>query len=139
VATPKEPFEFHATFSRLDEGLEALHESVKKLREAAGRGEDDVNIMHFEIALAEIGANVLTHGRPDEADPPVEYELRLEQNTARALFVDRGPAVQDFQTRAMPDAASEAGRGLPMARWLLDELVYRRDGEANNWRLVKRL
>jgi serine/threonine-protein kinase RsbW len=95
--------------------------------------------MHFEIALAEIGANVLTHGRPQHIDPPVEYELRLEQDTALASFVDRGPAVLDFATRAMPDTESESGRGLPMARWLLDELLYKRDGEVNRWRLVKRL
>lgn len=134
-----EPFEFHATFSQLDEGLETLHESVKLLREASGRSPDDTNLMHFEIALAEIGANVLTHGRPNNVDAPVEYDLRLVQDIARASFVDRGPAVLDFATRAMPDTASESGRGLPMARWLLDELIYKRDGEVNKWRLVKRL
>ncbi|MDQ2923204.1 MAG: ATP-binding protein [Candidatus Dormibacteraeota bacterium] len=109
------------------------------MRDAAGRGQDDVNIMHFEIALAEIGANVLTHGRPNHAGPPVEYDLRLEYATARATLVDRGPAVTDFLTREMPDPSSEAGRGLPLARWLLDELVYQRDGEANKWVLVKKL
>jgi len=119
--------------------LEKLHESIKLLRDASGRRPDDTNLMHFEIALAEIGANVLTHGRPQHIDPPVEYELRLEQDTALASFVDRGPAVLDFATRAMPDTESESGRGLPMARWLLDELLYKRDGEVNRWRLVKRL
>ena len=130
---------FHATFSQLDEGLEKLHESVKLLREASGRKPDDTNVMHFEIALAEIGANVLTHGRPNHVDPPIEYELRLEQGAALASFIDRGPAVLDFATRAMPDTESESGRGLPMARWLLDELLYKRDGEVNRWKLVKRL
>jgi serine/threonine-protein kinase RsbW len=139
VGSRAEPFEFHATFSQLEEGLEKLHESIQLLREASGRGLDDTNLMHFEIALAEIGANVLTHGRPKHVDPPVEYELRLEQDTALASFIDRGPAVLDFATRAMPDADSESGRGLPMARWLLDELLYKRDGEVNRWRLVKRL
>ncbi|HEV1992554.1 MAG TPA: ATP-binding protein [Candidatus Dormibacteraeota bacterium] len=134
-----EPFEFHATFSQLDEGLEKLHESVQLLRDASGRGPDDTNVMHFEIALAEIGANVLTHGRPNNFDLPVEYELRLEHDTALASFIDRGPAVLDFATRAMPDTSSESGRGLPMARWLLDELLYKRDGEVNRWRLVKQL
>ncbi len=95
--------------------------------------------MHFEIALAEIGANVLTHGRPTGVDPPVEYELRLHEDTVRASFIDRGPPVHEFLTRAMPELTSEAGRGLPMARWLLDELLYQRDGEVNKWRLVKRL
>ncbi|HXM73422.1 MAG TPA: ATP-binding protein [Candidatus Dormibacteraeota bacterium] len=134
-----EPFEFHATLSHLDEGLEALHESVRKLREASGRSADDRNLMHFEIALAEIGANVLTHGRPAGTDPPVEYRLWLDDDTAHASFVDGGPPVEEVLSRAMPDQESEAGRGLPMARWLLDDLLYKRDGEVNRWRLVKRL
>jgi serine/threonine-protein kinase RsbW len=137
--TSTEPFEFHATLSHLDEGLETLHESVRKLREASGRGQEDRNLMHFEISLAEIGANVLTHGRPNEADPPIEYALQLAQDKVLASFVDRGPAVHEFLSRAMPDPTSEAGRGLPMARWLLDELIYQREGEANKWRLVKLL
>jgi serine/threonine-protein kinase RsbW len=139
VRSHTEPFEFHATLSHLDEGLETLHESVRQLREATGRGADDRNLMHFEIALAEIGANVLTHGRPAGTDPPVEYRLWLEDDTAKASFVDGGPSVDEVLSRVMPDATSEAGRGLPMARWLLDELLYKRDGEVNQWRLVKRL
>jgi serine/threonine-protein kinase RsbW len=134
-----EPFEFHATLSHLDEGLETLHESVRKLREASGRDKDDRNVMHFEIALAEIGANVLTHGRPAGTDPPVEYRLWLDDDMAKASFVDGGPAVEEVLSRVMPDPTSEVGRGLPMARWLLDELLYKRDGEVNQWRLVKRL
>ena len=139
MASHSEPFEFHATLAHLDEGLETLHDSVQKLREATGRGPDDRNLMHFEIALAEIGANVLTHGRPSGTDPPVEYRLWVDDDTAHALFVDGGPAVEEVLSRAMPDASSEEGRGLPMARWLLDELLYKRDGEVNRWRLVKRL
>jgi serine/threonine-protein kinase RsbW len=139
LATHSEPFEFHATLSQLDEGLESLHESVRRLRESTGHGEDDRNLMHFEIALAEIGANVLTHGRPSGTDPPVEYRLWLDGDTVHASFVDGGPAVEEVLARAMPDASSEEGRGLPMARWLLDELLYKRDGEVNRWRLVKRL
>jgi serine/threonine-protein kinase RsbW len=139
VRSHTEPFEFHATLSHVDEGLEALHESVRKLREASGRSADDRNLMHFEIALAEIGANVLTHGRPAGTDPPVEYRLWLDDDTAHASFVDGGPPVEEVLSRAMPDQESEAGRGLPMARWLLDDLLYKRDGEVNRWRLVKRL
>ncbi|MEA2634533.1 MAG: hypothetical protein QOH92_1300, partial [Chloroflexota bacterium] len=41
--------------------------------------------------------------------------------------------------RDMPDTESESGRGLPMARSLLDEMGYERDGDVNRWRLVKRL
>ena len=139
MASHSERFEFSATLSHVDEGLETLHESIQKLRESSGRGADDRNLMHFEIALAEIGANVLTHGRPAGTDPPVEYRLWLDDDTAHASFVDGGPPVEEVLSRVMPDPSSEEGRGLPMARWLLDELLYKRDGEVNRWRLVKRL
>jgi len=39
----------------------------------------------------------------------------------------------------MPAPESEDGRGLAMARSLLDDLGYERDGNVNRWRLVKRL
>jgi serine/threonine-protein kinase RsbW len=139
VASDPEPFEFHATLSHLDEGLETLHDSVQRLRESTGRGQEDRSLMRFEIALAEIGANVLTHGRPEGTDPPVEYSLRFDHGAALAEFIDRGPPAHNSINRGMPDHSSESGRGLPMARSLLDELGYERDGEINKWRLVKRL
>jgi serine/threonine-protein kinase RsbW len=113
---------------------------VHKLRERAGGAVDDTNVMLFESALAEIGANVLTHGRhegPDDA--PVEYRLRLEGHMAMATFTHRGPPLRDQVARAMPDPLSESGRGLAIARQVLDELGYEREGDMNKWRLVKRL
>ncbi len=97
-------FEFRASLSDLGEGLDVLHQSVERLRRAAGRNADDLAVILFETALAEIGGNVLTHGRP------------------------RGPSLE-----------REDGRGLAIARSLLDELGYERDGDLNRWRLVKRL
>jgi serine/threonine-protein kinase RsbW len=113
---------------------------VQLLRERVAGGVDDTNVMLFESAVAEIGANVLTHGRREgPADAPVEYKLRLEGHTAMATFTDRGPPLHNQLTRAMPEPTSEAGRGLAIARQVLDELGYEREGEVNKWRLVKRL
>lgn len=96
--------------------------------------------MLFESALAEIGANVLTHGRSEgPADAPVDYKLRLEGHLAVATFTDRGPPLHNHLTRAMPEHSSESGRGLAIARQVLDELGYEREGDINTWRLVKRL
>lgn len=95
--------------------------------------------MLFETALGEIGANVLTHGRPAGVDHHVEYVLRFADGHAVASFTDQGPPVHEHLGRPMPEVTSETGRGLAMARSLLDELGYERDGEVNKWRLMKRL
>jgi serine/threonine-protein kinase RsbW len=113
---------------------------VHLLRERTGGAVDETNVMLFESALAEIGANVLTHGRSQgPSDAPVEYRLRLDGHMAMATFTDRGPPLHNQLSRAMPDPLSETGRGLAIARQVLDELGYEREGEINKWRLVKRL
>ena len=132
-------FEFHTTLHHLDEGLNVLHASVQLLRESTGLPPHDRNLMLFETALAEICANVLTHGRPLGSDYAVEYVLRLDEGTALASFTDHGPPVHDHLAREMPDPLSESGRGLAMARSLLDQLGYVRERDTNKWRLVKHL
>jgi serine/threonine-protein kinase RsbW len=110
------------------------------MRERVGNAVDETNLMLFESALAEIGANVLTHGRREgPADAPVDFGLRLEGHMAMATFTDRGPPLHNHLTRAMPEPSSESGRGLAIARQVLDELGYEREGDINTWRLVKRL
>jgi serine/threonine-protein kinase RsbW len=132
-------FEFRASFSDLAEGLDVLHASVERLRQATGRAADDRPLMLFETALGEIGSNVLTHGRPARTDPPVEYALRLSGQTVVASLTDSGPPVHEHLADPMPGADSERGRGLALARTLLDDLGYERDGDVNRWRLVKKL
>lgn len=134
-----EAFEFHATFSDLDEGLDVLHSSIEHLRRATGRAADDRPLMLFETALGEIGSNVLTHGRPPGTDKPIDYELRFERGVLEASLTDSGAPVHEHLAREMPGHDSEEGRGLAMARSLLDELGYEREGRVNRWRLVKRL
>jgi serine/threonine-protein kinase RsbW len=113
---------------------------VQLLRERAAGAVDDTNVMLFESALAEIGANVLTHGRREgAADAPVEYVLRLDGHLALATLTDRGSPFHNHLIRSMPVETSESGRGLANARQVLDELGYEREGEINKWRLVKRL
>ena len=109
------------------------------MRDRGGPALDETGVMLFESALAEIGANALTHGRADAKGSAVEFELRLVGRTATATFIDRGPPVHNHLTRSMPEPTSETGRGLAIARQVLDELGYERDGEVNRWRLVKRL
>jgi serine/threonine-protein kinase RsbW len=119
--------------------LEALHESVQQLRERAGRPADDLNLMLFETALAEIGSNVLVHGLPADRPLSVEYRLEWDGSSAVAWLTGQGPPVHNHLTRAMPSRTQERGRGLAIAGRILDELTYQREGKVNTWRLVKRL
>jgi len=113
---------------------------MQLLRDKGPSTLDETNIMLFESALSEIGANVLTHGRKDSpTDEAVDFRLTLEGHMALATFVDHGPPVHNHLTRAMPDRFTESGRGLAIACQVLDELGYEREGEINKWRLVKRL
>jgi anti-sigma regulatory factor (Ser/Thr protein kinase) len=139
VRSKHEAFEFHATFSELDEGLDVLHRSIERLRQATGRTPDDRGLILFETALGEIGSNVLTHGRPPGTEKPVDYALRFERGVVEASLTDSGAPVHEHLGREMPEYESEQGRGLAIARQLLDELGYERDGGLNRWRLVKRL
>jgi anti-sigma regulatory factor (Ser/Thr protein kinase) len=110
------------------------------MRDRVAGAVDETNVLLFESALGEIGANVMTHGRKEgPAEAPVEYRLRLEGHMALATFIDRGPPLHNQLARAMPEPTSESGRGLAIARQVLDELGYEREGEFNTWRLVKRL
>ena len=119
--------------------MEILHDSVVRLRQAAGRDYDDRGISQLETALGEIGANVLTHGSPTGSVHRVEYILQMDGGSAIASFTDSGPQVHNHLARPMPAPTSEVGRGLALARLLLDELGYRREDGVNRWRLVKRL
>lgn len=134
----RDVLEIHATFAGLDEGLDVLHRSVEQLREATGRGTDDPALMQFETALAEIGGNALSH-TGTTVEKPVEFVMRWNPANVVAWIVDPGPQVDGAWAREMPPATSEAGRGLPLARFLLDELNYEHVGGRNRWRLVKHL
>jgi serine/threonine-protein kinase RsbW len=124
----------------LEDGLDTLHRSIQLVREQTGRDAGDRPLILFETALAEIGSNVLRYAHPAGSDQPkVEYELTLNSETLTALLTDWGPPLHNQLTRAMPATSNEAGRGLAIARKVLDELGYQREGEVNTWRLVKRL
>ena len=113
---------------------------MELLRARIGRESGDRNLILFETALAEIGSNVLIYtGKHGASGHPVQYVLRLDAETATASFTDWGPPIHNQLTRAMPAPTSEAGRGIAIARKALDELGYKREGEVNTWRLVKRL
>lgn len=97
---------------------------------------DDSDRMQFEIAVAEIGANIIEHagrGRPIS----LTLQLTLFPDRLEAVFLDDGaPARVDLRSVELPDALAERGRGLAIALAALDELRYHRRSDTNRWTLV---
>jgi len=93
--------------------------------------------MHMAIAAGEIGANIVEHAASGR---PVRIWLDVEVSPSRVNleFTDDGePAQIDMNAVRMPDDLAERGRGLALARAVLDELTYRR-ADCNHWTLVSK-
>lgn len=114
----------------------------------------------FETALIELASNVLRHA---DTGCGVTCGLRLEVSEDRidARLIDTGAIVTELlaatdrptdapidteaalagvlDTREMPDALCESGRGIALIQALVDELDYVRDGDVNHWHIVRTL
>lgn len=100
---------------------------------------DDMDAMQFELALAEIAANIIEHAqKTDGGQVSVRLELEVRPDSIHARFSDDGEQVRvDLKTVELPDELSERGRGLAIALTVLDELSYRRADHRNHWTLVR--
>ena len=102
--------------------------------------------LEFATAFLEICANVIKHAFADSPQSgTMMLLLRLYRNRVEAEITDDGAvSYKGFGTEDPapgPDAdLPESGRGLQVARALLDTLRYRRSQESiNHWLLVKML
>lgn len=128
--------------------LDALHRALDQLWR---RGEALVPSFpgerwrfEFVTAVVEIVANIVCHaypaGAPDELRT-VRLSFALRPDRIDAVLTDRGAAFVGDPDSAAPEAdlLLESGRGLALARALLDELTYeRRPDGTNRWHLMKR-
>jgi serine/threonine-protein kinase RsbW len=91
----------------------------------------------MEIAVGEICANIIEHAA--KAGPVrLRMEVRVLPDKIHVSFVDDGPPAHvDVTAAVMPDHMAESGRGLALARAVLDRLHYRRS-IVNHWTLVSR-
>ncbi|GAC54080.1 ATP-binding protein [Gordonia amicalis] len=118
-----------------DETLEHIHELLADLLRACPI--DDMDAMQFELALAEIGANIIEHAR-DGSRVSLRLELEVAADRIEGRYSDDGhPARVDLDAVSLPDDVAERGRGLAIAIQILDELSYRRADGHNHWRLVR--
>ena len=102
--------------------------------------------MEFDTALAEICANIIKHAFAESPQlGTMVLHLRLFTNRVEVEITDDGDLFTEESGTEEPSlgpypALQESGRGLLVARALLDTLHYRRSPESkNHWLLVKML
>jgi serine/threonine-protein kinase RsbW len=91
----------------------------------------------FETAVTEVVANVVAHagGGPD-FDAHVEIEVNVDVLSARTE--DNGAEADVDLDAPMPALGMTHGRGVPLARAALDDLLYERRDGRNVWLLRRR-
>ncbi len=116
--------------------LDAVHATLARFWSRLARAPDERWRLLFEVAAAEIAANIIEHATP----PVMTFRVRSDAGTVVAEFVDSGqgwagpPEPGEFL-----DDLVERGRGLTLTRVAVDEVLYERIGSFNHWRLLKRL
>jgi len=118
------------------EQLEHLHDLIDETR----RGWPEVASGDFdmvETAVIELAGNVVRHGRTSGV---VEITLivQVDPDAIRATLVDAGEKLEiDLRDGQMPEEMSESGRGIAMARVVVDELKFEHAGGLNTWEMVR--
>jgi serine/threonine-protein kinase RsbW len=114
--------------------LEAVHSALARFWSLVQDPPDEKWRLLFEIAVAEIAANIVEHAGP----PSITIRLRQAATSVVAEFTDSGSGWSGTPgPAAMLDELDERGRGLAMAEAAVDEVSYTRRGRINHWRLTK--
>lgn len=126
LTAPAEPASLDRVHALL-ESLWADHEEVSP-----------ADRMHFAIGVAEVAGNIVQHAGNGQ---PLEFSLKLgvDAEALSAEFEDPGRRVEvDLTAVSLPGPAATSGRGLALVLLCVDQLEYRREGQTNHWRLVRR-
>ena len=111
--------------------LEPVHDLLARLW-ADEPGVDERDRIRFEIAVAEVAANIAEHGA---GAARVSLRLSSSPDRIQAVFEDDGAPVE-ARPEQPPAGDAERGRGLLLARSAVDRFSYERDGATNRWVLV---
>ena len=123
----------------VDSGQDALGEIEQLLASAWSAHPHIPELIRTQIAIAtgEIGAYILEHATAGHL-LRVAMEVRVLANEVWVEFTDNGgPLHVDLDAVSLPDDMAERGRGLPLAKAVLDRLIYERDA-LNHWTLVSK-
>ncbi|MET0590997.1 MAG: ATP-binding protein [Naasia sp.] len=99
---------------------------------------DPMERFRFETALIELAANVMRHAAGRDG-VTCSVTIQVSDSSIEAELVDDGEPGDIDLDRAMPDTLEESGRGIPLIRALVDEVVYSRTGDANRWHIARSL
>ncbi len=117
--------------------LDRIHGCLNELWVDHGEIPDDVR-MDVTVAASEIGSNIVEHSAHGQA-VRLDIEVRLTPQRIEIVFTDDGnPAAVDLNSVSLPGVLADRGRGLAIAKGILDELSYRRDNDRNHWLLAHR-
>ncbi|MCB0062939.1 MAG: ATP-binding protein [Caldilineaceae bacterium] len=109
------------------------------LSEIAGLQEAERTLYNLELAIQEIGVNIVTHAYADHSGQVVMTAARNDAHSH--IIVTLEDTGNSFDPLAIPAPAlghlQEHGFGLFLAGELLDELQYEIHATGNCWRLKK--
>ncbi|MBT2483838.1 MULTISPECIES: ATP-binding protein [unclassified Microbacterium] len=92
----------------------------------------------FTLAVSEVATNVVQHN--GTAPVTMTVDVRVAGDVLCADITDSAPPASiEWRDVAMPDADSESGRGLALARAALDEFSHTFDEHGNTWTLRRHL
>lgn len=93
----------------------------------------------FTLAVSEVATNMVQHGGGPH-DVTLRVDIRISKDDLAATLTDTAPPASiEWHGVAMPGEDSESGRGLALARTVLDEFAHAFDHRGNTWTLRRRL
>lgn len=113
------------------EGLRDLRALVE-LADAAHPQIRSEAFLELETAAIEVAGNVVEHGRPP-GQIRWSFTLRVMPEHVECVLADNGQKYEGDLTAVMPDPLAESGRGLALARAVLDEFSHTHTGDENVW------
>lgn len=112
------------------------HAALDRAFAMYGQVPDSVR-MRTAIAVAEIVANIVEHGSAGRHLVQIEMAISVQPDRVLVALTDDGnEACIDMNAICMPGDVAESGRGLAMARLVLETLAYQRLSGANRWVLT---
>ncbi|MEO0034741.1 MAG: hypothetical protein RLZZ501_764 [Pseudomonadota bacterium] len=135
--------------ARLDLVLDNRADEVTRLLAAfedfaAGNGLPHKVTMQVMLALEELTVNIVRYAFPEGGVHRIAIGLELGADRLVCDLRDNGIAFDPFAQAPAPDLTGPTaerrvgGLGVHLVRRMMDEVAYRRDGDINHTRAVKR-